>query len=118
MPWVERHAARLYPHRLELVTAGLACFLVGSLPLAAAAREFLPPAEWQLTVFAASAPLVLWSLGLAVLATFFHPSSGLVGSQSEISSRLPAALRRLLRGYAFLTVCCFALAPVAVFLAA
>jgi len=114
----ERLADALHPHRLSLVAASLAAFASGSFPLLAAAKGADELAAWHGLVFAASTPVVLWTLCLAVLATFFHPTRGLVGSRSHSWRRLPGWLRRLLRGYATLTVWCFALSPIPVLLAA
>lgn len=106
----ERIATLLFPHRASILTAGLAAFLAGVLPLAAVARGDASLAAWHVGCFAASVPLVLWSLGLVCLACFFHPAQGLVRRNGD--------RRRWLRGYATLTCWAFAAAPLAVLLAA
>jgi hypothetical protein len=114
----ERLAARLYPHRVTLVTSGLGGFLLGALPLAIVALGRAELAEWHVGAFAASVPVVLWALCLAVLASFFHPTLGWIRVLDRAwSPRLPW-LSSALRGYAALTVGAFAIAPIAVLVVA
>jgi len=114
----ERLACRLYPHRTLLCTLGLSAFLVGVFPLVAVVQWESPMAPWRVFVFAASVPAVLWALCLAIHATFFDPTRGLVSTfcNARVSPR--PWIRRGMRAYATLTVAAFAFAPVVVLFAA
>lgn len=114
----ERLALRLHPHRVALLTAGLASFLVAALPLAGVALGQLAFARWQVALFAASVPLVLWAYALVLLATFFHPVHGLFGSPGASRPSRSPAIEGLLRGYASAVVVAFAVAPFVVLAAA
>jgi hypothetical protein len=116
--WAETLACRLYPHRATLVTVGLAAFLVAVLPLASVAQGRAALASWNVVAFAASVPVVLWALCLAIHASFFEPSRGLVASFGRARVTPPRWAMRLLRAYATLTVAGFAHAPLFVLLAA
>lgn len=114
----EHLAVRLHPHRALLLAAGLGSFVVGVLPLAAVVHGFAPLARWHTALFAASLPAVLWAIGLVVLATFFHPTQGLVAARNVARIARPPWLQRLLRAYAAFTVGAFGVSPFVVFTAA
>jgi len=114
----ERLAARLYPHRVTLVTSSLGSFLLGAFPLVIVALGGAELARWHVGAFAAAVPIVLWALCLAVLASFFHPTLGWVRVLDRAWSPRRPWLSSALRGYAAFTVGAFALAPVAVLVVA
>ena len=113
---MERLAIRLHPHRIALLTAGLACFLCAALPVAAAARGALEWTPWLGVFFAALAPLALWAIDLALLPSLFHPREGVLADLARDTHH--PWLSGLLRGYATLTVAAFAAAPPLVWVAA
>lgn len=104
-------AAKLFPHRVSILTVGLGAFLLGVFPLVGVAQGEAMLSRWHVACFAASVPVALWALGLACLACFFDPEQGVVG-------RLGPRGQRWLRGYALLTVWAFAAAPLLVFVTA
>jgi hypothetical protein len=114
----EALACRLYPHRATLCAVGLGCFLIGAFPLVVVAQGRAALAAWHVLLFASSVPIVLWALCLAIHATFFDPTRGLVATfcRTRISPR--PWVRGLMRAYATLTVAAFAVAPVVVLVAA
>lgn len=111
-------ARRLHPHRTTLVTIGLAGFLLGASPLAAVVHGHAAHAPWHVAVFAASVPVALWALGLAIHATLFEPRHGVVAGFVGARVAPPRWATRALRAYATLTVAAFAVAPLVVLLAA
>lgn len=117
-PRAERLALRLHPHRVLLLAAGLASFLLGALPLIGVALGHLSFEHWHVALFAASVPLVLWAYALVLHATFFHPVHGLVGSAGARPFPRAPAIRGLLRAYASAVVVAFAVAPLIVLAAA
>lgn len=114
----ERLACRLYPHRTLLCAFGLAAFLIGAAPLVTVVHGQSAWASWCLFAFAASVPVALWPLCLAIHATFFDPTCGLVATfcNTRVSPR--PWVRRGMRAWAMLTVAAFAVAPVFVLYAA
>ena len=114
----EQLATRLYAHRFSLITLGIASFLIGVLPLASVIHAQLNLSPWHVLWFAASIPWVLWSLGVALLAIYFHPVHGLVGSANRSWRARTAWVQRGLRAYAAVSVTAFGLAPFVVLLAA
>ena len=114
----EQLATHLYAHRTSLITVGIASFLIGALPLAGVVHARLALTSWHVLVFAASVPLVLWSLGVALLATYFHPIHGLVGSANRSWRARAVWARQALRAYAAFSVTAFGLAPFVVLLSA
>jgi hypothetical protein len=114
----EALACWLYPHRATLVTLGLGIFLAGVLPLVGVAQGRAALASWKVASFAASIPVVLWALCLAIHATFFDPRRGLVASLGRGGPPRTEWATRFVRGTATLTVAGFAVAPLVVLLAA
>ncbi len=114
----ERLACRLYPHRALLCTFGLSAFLIGVFPLVAVTQGTSTLAPWRVLAFAASVPVVLWALCLAIHATFFDPTRGLVATLCDARVAPRPWMRRAMRAYATCTVAAFAIAPVVVLFAA
>lgn len=110
----EALARRLYPQRSWVLATGLAVFLAAAFPLVRVATAGQPLASWHPLLFGASIPIVLWAFALTLLATYFHPQLGLVGSARKKSPAEPAWLERFLRAYAVVSVVAFAVAPFAV----
>ncbi len=107
-------ALRLHPHRTLLLAWGLGSFVAGALPLAAVAHGLHPLARWHVAAFAASVPVVLWAFGLVALATFFHPTEGLVGVRNGEWRAQRPWVQGLMRAYAALTVGAFGVSPAVV----